>query len=237
MRGCFRAPRLPPAHGWLAAGALCTALSFIDGPLAAPAAAWALAPCALAAVFAAAAAADVAAEEATAGELRGPPAPPERRLLPVPLLRFAAAFVVSQAVASTYALWGVLQGPGVPPAAGHLALAPLAVCVWAVLALPFLLHVAFARRCAACMPARTHALLARARARTRAAHLLTLFSSAACSFPCSGVTALVLPCAWTGVWTLVGALSPLGAFASPASSQARSKPAALFAVPVGAALV
>ena len=60
---------------------------------------------------------------------------------------FVPTFIATQAAASVAGLWGVLQGPGVPALAGHVALVPITVTVWSFLALPFALHVAFAARC------------------------------------------------------------------------------------------
>ncbi len=116
---------LPPrAAAWLAASAAVTALSF-DLHWS-PLAAWLLAPCALSAWFAA------TVEPVT-----------------TPWLRFSLLFVGAQALASTAAFWGVLQGPGVPPWVGHAALLPLTAALWALLlAPPHAVHVAFARRCA-----------------------------------------------------------------------------------------
>ena len=135
----------------LAAAAAATALSFL--PRVAAVAAWALVPCALSAFFAANAAAAVVQLSTSSSYAQ------------TSRLRFAALFVATQAAASTYALWGVLQGPGVPPAVGHAALLPLCLLVWLVLALPFLLHVAFAARCARSVPA--HRARARAALRPR----------------------------------------------------------------------
>lgn len=108
----------PPAAAWLAGAAVCTASSFT--PFIAPVTAWAMYPCALAAFFA------------------------EPSLLSPSL--FFLVFVAAQAAASTVGLWGILAGPGVPPLLGNLALVPIAVAVWLLLALPFALQVAFARR-------------------------------------------------------------------------------------------
>ena len=154
--------------------------------------AWGMFPCALSAWLA-------AHMEAVAGE------PKRHGSLSS---HFWFTFVVAQAAASTVGLWGVLRGPGVSPLAGDLALVPIAVAVWCLLALPFALHVAFARRC------------------VTSANRVTLAMRRALSggwrrFRGSPVAVLVGPAAWTAVWTAIGELSPLGAFPSPAASQAR----------------
>jgi hypothetical protein len=86
----------------------------------------------------------------------------------------------------------------VPPLAGHAALLPLTLAVWALLALPHALHVSFA----------------------------TCFRGASGSGGGAVVAlaaTLVFPAAWAAAWVLLGALSPLGAFASPATTQARAR--------------
>jgi apolipoprotein N-acyltransferase len=91
----------------------------------------------------------------------------------------------------------------VPPWAGHAALLPLTAAVWSLLALPHALHVAFARRFG----------LQR-----------TLSACGDMSGACVALAVtIVFPAAWAAAWVLLGALSPLGAFASPASTQARAR--------------
>ena len=113
---------------WLAAAALCTACSFT--PRVAPVTAWGMFPAALAAWLAA------HTDQGCAAQLK----------LSLEAC-FCFTFVAAQAAASIIAVFGILQGPGVPPLAGHIALVPICIALWLVLALPFALHVVFARRC------------------------------------------------------------------------------------------
>ena len=181
-----------PAAAWLACAAVCTASSFT--PRIAPVTAWAMYPCALEAFLAASSSLSPAV--------------------------FFLTFVAAQAAASTVGLWGILAGPGVSPLVGNLALVPIAVAVWLLLALPFALQVAFARR---------YAQQALAR-RTATDDVMRRF----CGSP---VAVLVGPAAWTAVWTALGELSPLGAFLSPAASQAQGPFAQLAAVLGGEGIV
>ena len=122
------------ATPWLAAAALCTACSFT--PRVAPVTAWGMFPAALASWLAAHK--DPACDAQLKHSLG---------------TAFYLTFVATQAAASTIGVFGILQGPGVPPLAGHVALVPICIALWLLLALPFALHVAFARRCV-CMSCR-----------------------------------------------------------------------------------
>ena len=116
------------AAPWLAATAVCTACSFT--PRVAPVTSWGLFPAALAAWLAA------QKDQASDTQLKHSRG-----------TAFYRTFVATQAAASTVGVFGVLQGPGVPPLAGHVALVLICIALWLVLALPFALHVAFTRRC------------------------------------------------------------------------------------------
>ena len=197
-----------PSHGscsvaaWLAAAALCTACSFT--PRVAPVTAWGMFPMALAAWL--------AAHKDQGGS------PQLKQGLDA---CFYFTFVATKAAASIIGVFGILQGPGVPPLAGHVALVPICTALWLVLALSFALHVAFARRRVVMSP--------------RPAAVLSIASL--CRFPGSPMAVLTGPVAWTAAWTVIGELSPIGAFASPAATQAQTPFAQLAAVLGGDGIV